>query len=149
MTTFIGKTEVKADEKGRIFIPASYRKILAQTGQRRLVMRKEADNECLVVFTEDVWTARVESLASNLNEWDPNDQMILMQFVGEAEVLDIDNQGRILISKKNLQSIGASQDLLLVGMMNKFAIWDRLTYENKMASAEEFATVLTNKMKKN
>lgn len=146
MSTFIGNIEVKLDEKGRIFIPAAYRKILAEQDSKRLVMRRETENECLVIYPEQVWNQKVNELSSTLNEWDPDDQMLLMQFVSDAEFLEMDNQGRILLQKRNLQSINATNELLIVGMMNRFAIWDKTTFESKRLEQSDFAAKLKMRM---
>ena len=50
MNTFIGNIEARLDGKGRVFIPASYRKILAEMGSTHIVMRRDTDNECVHNF---------------------------------------------------------------------------------------------------
>lgn len=147
MTTFIGTISVRLDSKGRFFIPASYRKILAEWGSERVVMRRDTDNACLIFYPEKVWNQRVEQLSAVLDEWDPNDQMLLMQFVSEATFLDIDSQGRVLLSKRDLQQIGAESDLLIVGIRNRFAIWDKATLEKSLLTPTEFASKLRTRMK--
>ena len=97
MSTFIGNIEARADEKGRIFVPAAYRKILNEAESKRIVMRRDTDNECLIFYPEQVWNEKVGQLRQALDEWDPEDQMLLMQFMSDAEFLDMDNQGRILL----------------------------------------------------
>ena len=59
MQTFIGNIEAKLDEKGRIFVPAVYRKILAEEESKRIVMRRDTDNECLMFYPESVWNEKV------------------------------------------------------------------------------------------
>ena len=98
MSTCIGKYEAKADVKGRIFIPSAYRKILPEGEKDRIVMRKDAENDCMILFPESVWNEKVQDFKSKLEEWNPIDQLLLMQFVSDAEWLDIDSQGRVLIS---------------------------------------------------
>lgn len=150
MSTFIGNIEARLDDKGRMFIPAAYRKILAQYESHRIVMRRETENECLVIYPEQVWNEKVSELSAALNEWDPNDQMLLMQFVSDAEFLDMDSQGRVLLQKRNLQSINAtSGDILIVGMMNRFAIWDKGTFESRRMSQSDFAAQLRQRMTHN
>ncbi|MCI7575626.1 MAG: cell division/cell wall cluster transcriptional repressor MraZ [Bacteroidales bacterium] len=146
MSTFIGNIAIKADEKGRVFIPASYRKILVEIGSERIVMRRDTDNECLILYPEPVWNKKVEELSQTLDEWNPEDQMILMQFVSDAEYLEFDNQGRVLLQKRNLQSINAGSELLIVGMMNRFAIWDKETFAQKKVDQKSFAALLRKKM---
>jgi len=149
MSTFIGKYEAKADVKGRIFIPSAYRKLLPDGEKERVVMRKDAENDCLVVFPENVWNAKVEDFKSKLDEWNSVDQMLLMQFVSDAEWMDIDSQGRILITKKNLQAIGIeNSDVLFVGMIDRFAVWSKSKYEQARMNPSDFATLLKERMSK-
>ena len=148
MQTFIGNIEGRLDDKGRIFVPAVYRKILAEEPSKRIVMRRDTDNECLMFYPESVWNEKVEQLRLALDEWDPEDQLILMQFMSDAEYLEMDNQGRILLQKKNLETIGAQQDILFVGMLNRFALWAPETFESKRLSQTELAARLRAKMSK-
>ena len=55
MGTFVGNIEARLDEKGRIFVPAAYRKILAEQNAKFMVMRRDTDNECLMFYPEQVW----------------------------------------------------------------------------------------------
>jgi len=143
MSTFIGKYEAKADVKGRIFIPSAYRKLLPDGEREKVVMRRDAENECMILYPEHVWNAKVEQLKATLDEWNPADQMLLMQFVADAEWLDIDSQGRILIAKRHLQSISVeNSELLFVGMIDRFAVWGKNRYEQSKMSQTEFAKTL-------
>lgn len=146
MSTFIGNIEAKADVKGRIFIPAAYRKLLPTEYATRIVMRKDADNECLVLYPEPVWNKKVEELKATLDEWNPVDQMLLMQFVSDAEWLDIDSQGRVLIQKRHLQAIGIENELLFVGMMDRFALWSKQNFAAKRMTNNDFASLLKERM---
>ena len=149
MSTFIGKYEAKADVKGRIFIPSAYRKLLPDNEKERVVLRKDAENDCLVLFPEQVWNEKVEDFKSKLDEWNPIDQLLLMQFVSDAEWLDIDSQGRVLISKKNLQAIGVENaEVLFVGMIDRFAVWSKTRYEKAKLPTADFAALLKERMMK-
>jgi MraZ protein len=147
VSTFIGKYEAKADVKGRIFVPSAYRKLLSGNEKDRLVMRCDVTNECIVLFPESVWNKKVEDFKSKLDEWNSQDQLLLMQFVSDAEWLDVDAQGRVLISKKHLQSIGVdNSEVLFVGMIDRFAIWSGAKYEQSKLSTQDFASMLKEKM---
>lgn len=148
MSTFIGNIEARADEKGRIFVPATYRKILSDQISKRIVMRRDTDNECLIFYPETIWNEKVGQLRHALDEWDPEDQMLLMQFMSDAEFLDMDNQGRILLQKKNLETIGVQQDVLFVGMLDRFALWNPNTFAAKRIDQRELSDRIRTKMKK-
>lgn len=146
MSTFIGNIEARLDEKGRIFIPAGYRKILGEMESRRIIMRRDTDNACIIFYPEQVWNQKVGQLRQALNEWDPDDQMILMQFMAEAEILEPDSQGRVLLQKKNVEMIGAQQDVLFVGMLDRFALWSPSVFRDKQMPQKDLAERIRIKM---
>jgi len=149
MSTFIGKYEAKVDAKGRIFVPAAYRKLLGDIEKDRIVMRKEEENNCLIFYPEAVWNQKIEYLKSKLDEWNSIDELLLMQFVADAEWLDIDTQGRILVSKKNLQTLGIENgEVVFMGMIDRFALWSKAHYEKARLSSDEFTNLLKEKLMK-
>ena len=152
MSTFIGNIEVKADEKGRIFIPAAYRRILAEIESKRIVMRRDTDNACLIFYPETVWNDKVSSLRHALDEWDPEDQLLLMQFMSDAELLEPDNQGRVLLQKRNFECLNdgqsQSESLIFVGMFDRFALWNPEVFAMKKLEQHDLAERIRSRMKK-
>jgi MraZ protein len=146
MSAYIGNIEAKVDAKGRVFIPASYRKLLADTEKERVVMRKDPTHCCLTIYPESIWNQKLDNFKSKLDEWNPTDQLLLMQFVSDAEFLDIDNQGRVLLQKKYLEMIQADSDVLFVGAIDRFCVWSKAVYESTKLSTEEFARLMNEKM---
>jgi MraZ protein len=59
----------------------------------------------------------------------------------------MDSQGRVLLQKKNLEMIGAEQDLLFVGMLDRFAIWNPTTFAEKQMPQKDLAERIRNRMK--
>ena len=133
MKTFLGKIDAKLDAKGRVFVPSVFRKVLSEEERERVVVRMEADEKYLVVYPESVWNRQVVELQSKLNEWDPEDQMLLMQFVGDAEVLEFDAQGRVLLPKRLQVRMGLEGEVVFVGMVDKIAMWSKSMYEEQFA----------------
>lgn len=149
MSTFIGKYVVKADAKGRVFIPSVYRKMLSEEDRERLIIRKDPERDCLIFYPQQIWTEMIIDLKSKLDEWNPDDQMLLMQFVSDAEWLDIDTQGRILLSKKVQNLIGIDNcELLFVGSVDRFTIWSKLKYEQSILKPADFVSRLKDRVMK-
>ena len=148
MNTFIGQIECRVDDKGRVFVPATYRKILSEMGAQHLIMRRDTDNECIIFYPDSVWNRKVESLRESLDEWNPEDQMLLMQFMSEAEILDMDAQGRVLLQKKHLEMIGAEQDIVFVGMLDRIAVWNPEVFADKQMPTQDLASLIRQRMKK-
>lgn len=145
MSTFLGNIEVRADDKGRIFVPATYRRILAEMGSKRLVIRRDTDNECLIFYPEQVWNEKVSGLRAVLDEWDPEDEMLLMQFMSEADFLETDAQGRVLLNKQNMSLVGG-KDLVFVGMYDRFALWSASTFEEHKVNPSDLAAAIRSKI---
>ncbi|MBR5328510.1 MAG: cell division/cell wall cluster transcriptional repressor MraZ [Paludibacteraceae bacterium] len=148
MNTFIGKIEARLDSKGRTFVPAQYRKILVEMGSSHIIMRRDTDNACIIFYPEHVWQAKVSELRNALDEWNPEDQMLLMQFMSEAEILDMDAQGRVLLQKKHLEMIGAEQDIVFVGMLDRIAVWNPEVFADKQMPTQDLASLIRQRMKK-
>ena len=139
MKTFLGKIEAKVDAKGRVFVPSVFRKVFSEEDRERVVVRMEADEKYLVVYPESVWNKQVLDLQSKLNEWDPEDQMLLMQFVGDAEMLDFDAQGRVLLPKRLQGRLGGDSELVFVGMVDRIALWSKSKYEERFAMKDKLS----------
>ena len=148
MNTFIGKIEARLDSKGRTFVPAQYRKILVEMGSSHIIMRRDTDNACIIFYPEHVWQAKVSELRNAVDEWNPEDQMLLMQFMSEAEILDMDAQGRVLLQKKHLEMIGAEQDIGFVGMLDRIAVWNPEVFADKQMPTQDLASLIRQRMKK-
>ncbi|WP_373798448.1 division/cell wall cluster transcriptional repressor MraZ [Bacteroides heparinolyticus] len=123
MVQFLGNIEAKTDAKGRVFIPAAFRKQLQAVSEERLVLRKDVYQDCLVLYPESAWFATQNLLRNKLNRWDARQQMIFRQFVSDAEVVIPDSNGRILIPKRYLQMAGIQSDVRFIGMDNTMEIW--------------------------
>ena len=70
MTTFIGNIEARADAKGE-FLPSSYRRLLPDNERERVVMRRDPDNACLILYPESVWNRKWKILKKNLTNGTP------------------------------------------------------------------------------
>ena len=46
---FLGNIEAKVDAKGRIFLPAAFRKVMQSSGEEQVVVRKDVFQDCLVI----------------------------------------------------------------------------------------------------
>ena len=136
MIRFLGNIEAKADTKGRVFIPAIFRKQLQAASEERLIMRKDVFQDCLTLYPEGVWNEELNELRSRLNKW------IFRQFVSDVEVVTPDSNGRILIPKRYLQICNIHGDIRFIGIDNKIEIWSKERAEQPFMSPEEFGAAL-------
>ena len=150
MSLFSGSSIVRPDAKGRIFIPAAFRRILTEMQAQKLYLRTEPGLNCLTVYPAHVWEERLDNLKSQLDDWDSQDLGLLIQLNGEAEEIQPDSQGRILLSKRHLQAIqSAGQELVIIGLMNRFTIWDKNVYEAFRLSSKDLSNAIRERIAKN
>lgn len=134
---FIGDYTAKTDAKGRVFLPAAFRRVLMTGGEQTLVLRRDVFQKCLVLYPMEVWDKQLESLRSQLNPWNRKDQMMLRQFVADAEQIELDSQGRLLISKGKLQYADINTDVRFLAMVDRIEIWSRQCYDAMMAQEHD------------
>ena len=139
---FLGNIEAKTDAKGRVFLPAGFRKVLQVAGEEVLVMRKDVHQKCLVLYPESTWNRRLDALIEKVNEWDDVGQQVLRQYVSEAEVLSLDGNGRFLIPKRYLQMADIVQAVRFIGINDAIEIWAVEKTQQPFLSQEEFAEKL-------
>jgi MraZ protein len=136
----LGNMQAKTDAKGRVFVPACFRKTLQNAGEDYLVLRKDIFQDCLVLYPGSVWEKEIEALRRRLNKWNSDQQQIFRQFVLDAERIEIDASGRILIPKRYLQLVGIDTAVRFLGVDDTFEIWAKEKLEKPLVSPEEFST---------
>ena len=139
---FLGNIEARTDSKGRVFLPATFRKVLQASGEEVLVMRKDIHQKCLVLYPESVWNERVDALRARVNEWDDEGKMVLRQYMKEAELLTLDGNGRFLIPKRYLQMAEIDQMVRFIGLTDTIEIWPAEKAAEPFLNQEDFSAKL-------
>lgn len=128
---FFGSYYHNLDEKGRLVIPKKLRTLISP----RLYILRGYDGS-LSVYKEDTFiklTTALENLA--FNQRDARDvQRIALSSVVELEV---DSQGRIQIPLKLLQDHNISRQVVVVGVINHFEIWDEVAWDKYLKENEK------------
>jgi MraZ protein len=135
---FSANIDAKVDMKNRVFIPAVFRKVLIAEGEQVLYLRKDIYKNCIIVYPESVWEYELIELRSRLNRWNPEEQDLYRQFMFEAEAVEPDGSGRILISKKLLTLVGIESEVRFVGVDNTLEIWPIKELEKPLVDPDYF-----------
>lgn len=136
---FTGNIDAKVDAKGRLFLPAAFRKILQTSGEEGLIMRRDVFQDCLVLYPESVWNKQIDAITSRTNMFDRKGRDLLRKFVADAESISLDSNGRFLISKRYLRAAGIEQDVRFIGVDNTIEIWPKEAAEKLLKNDEDFA----------
>ncbi len=143
---FTGNIDAKADAKGRLFLPACFRKILQQAGEERLIMRRDVFQECLVLWPESVWNTQVDAIAARAGTFNRQGRELLRRFVADAESITLDSNGRLLIPKRYLKWAGIDTDVRFIGVDNTIEIWAKNAADQLLENPDALADALENMM---
>jgi len=138
---FIGEFQHNLDQKGRIAIPAKFRKDF----EDGLIITRGID-KCLFIFSKSEWSKLAEKL-SQLPLAQANSRAFARLMFSGAVDEDLDNQGRILIPDYLRNYASLKKQLVINGLFNRLEIWDKniwQDYKNKTEnSSEEIAERLS------
>lgn len=139
---FLGNIEAKTDSKGRVFLPAVFRKVLQAASEESLVLRKDVFQPCLVLYPESVWNEQMDTIRRSLNRWNREQQEIYRQFVSDVELVTLDSNGRFLIPKRYLKMADIEQGIKFIGMGDTIEIWSTAKTEKPFMDPDDFGKAL-------
>lgn len=126
---FRGATSLMLDTKGRFAIPAKYRESLAESCASQLVITIERDG-CLLIYPKPEWE-KIESQINALPSFNPTARALRRLYIGNALEVEMDSQGRVLLSPNLRTHASLDKRLALVGQGSRFELWDEDIWERK------------------
>ena len=129
-TVFQGASSLNLDAKGRLSVPTRHRDALVQAASGQLTITLNPDG-CLMVFPRPEWESfreRIASLPVSAQWWK-------RVYLGNAQDVEMDGTGRVLVAPELRQAAKLSRSVLLLGMGNHFELWDKAIYEQEQARA--------------
>ncbi len=129
---FRGATKVTLDAKGRMAVPSRYRERLAARCDGHIVMTVDKDH-CLLVYPLPDWE-ELERKLVRLPSMNKTARRMVRIMVGYATEVDMDANGRLLVSRELRDFAGLEKDGVLIGQGNKFELWDEATWNEKRDS---------------
>jgi MraZ protein len=151
MAGFIGKERHAVDEKGRLMIPVKFRRKfgfqpsadVAEPPVERveaLYMLKTPDRS-LELYEPSVWNEMQKSISA-LSDFNPEERLLKTLLYESLDIVELDRQGRIALSREFLDHAGITKDVVIIGADTKMIVWEpeRLSLLLQ-ASAERFASL--------
>ena len=123
---FRGRSAARLDAKGRLRVPTKFREILQNHYTDALIVSQYAG--CLVAYPPEKWD-EIEAKALHLSQVHPEHRSFVRRFISGAEKCEFDNQGRILIPPLLREDAHLDQEVIIVGMLANFEIWNKATYD--------------------
>lgn len=119
---FFGEFEnIPIDAKSRLIVPAPLRNALPN-GVASIIVTPWFDG-CLAAFDPEGWGQHIDQLL-NMGHKQKETRQFVRKMAGRASEVKLDRQGRALIPRKRLDSVGISDRATLTGVIDKIEIWD-------------------------
>lgn len=139
MITFIGEYSCKVDEKGRVMIPAAFKKQLPQGSRERFVVKPDVFEKCLVLYPIEEWERQDRIIRGRTNPFNKEHARFLRMFYhGAAEIIP-DSNNRMLIPKRLAGYAGIRKEVIMAGQSGKIEIWAGEKYEDASRIPSDFA----------
>ncbi|NYT62452.1 division/cell wall cluster transcriptional repressor MraZ [Alcaligenaceae bacterium] len=125
---FQGSSALTLDAKGRVSIPTRHRDALVSQIEGCLTLTRHPDG-CLLVYPRNVWEEKRVQIANFPMSARPLQRLLL----GNAQDVDMDGSGRILVAPELRNAAGLVRDVMLLGMGSHFELWDTAEYARREA----------------
>jgi MraZ protein len=130
---FKGTYHHRLDPKGRLPVPAAFRRTLGEQGAQTVVATLL--DQCLAVYPPAEW-ARLEDQLRALPAFSRPVKALTRLLTSRAADCDLDVQGRILLPPSVRAAIGLERDAVVVGVLNRFEVWPPDRWERFLAESE-------------
>ena len=135
MQGLLGTYNHKLDAKGRLTLPASFRKALPED----LVVTVSPKRDCLYVFDQPGFTAWVDSLFDHEDGYDAGNERhadVRLVLNSLAKPVEVDSAHRIGLSADQCADVGLEKDVVIVGDNDHFTVWDAKRWNGFFAEVD-------------
>ena len=128
---FTGTYRVRVDEKGRLAIPAAFRKQLPEGSFVSLGL-----DAVLAIYPPDLRASLAESLLSPLPG--PEQRALARTLYSLSEAFEPDGQGRIILrpEQRKLAEISSPSSVVVIGSGSRVEIWQEARWDSYSADAQ-------------
>jgi MraZ protein len=129
---FLGQYQHSIDNKGRLTIPARFRELLAAEGA---YITRGFDHN-LMVLTLPTFN-QISRRVSRISMTDSEARLLKRLIFSNAELVEVDRAGRILIPQFLRETVGLDGEAVIVGVGDYFEIWSPELWAGQTAQLQD------------
>jgi MraZ protein len=119
MSGYLGSFQHQIDEKGRLSLPAPFRR---ESGEQTLVL-VQVFPDALTLYPEDAWR-EVEKRLREMLRLQPAARAYVLRVTANAVEVVPDKQGRIMVPPRLQDAVGITGPTLVVGAIDRIELWN-------------------------
>jgi MraZ protein len=135
MSSFKGSFGYSVDTKGRINIPSKLRKSVSPDANETFVITRGYE-QCLFLYPLDEWTTLEQSIRQ-LSSSNAQHRFFTRTLLQYATDCTLDAQSRISIPKELLQFARISDQVLILGVLERIEVWNPELHQEYLRSQRE------------
>lgn len=137
---FIGEYNHSLDEKGRMNMPAKFRRDLSGGA----VITRGLDH-CLFVYPKAEWETMAAKLAA-LPITQKNSRAFARLMLAGAWDVELDSQGRVMLPEYLRQYAGIEKHVVVAGLYNRIELWDEDAWQEYKHATEQESDAIAESM---
>lgn len=138
MLNFIGTYECKIDAKGRLTLPSSLKKQLADVVDEGLVLKRSVFQNCIEIYPMQEWDKLMGKI-NRLNKFKKKNNDFVRKFTAGVKLIEADANSRILVPKDLSAFAELQKEVVLSSAGEMIEIWDKENYEKVLNDVDDFA----------
>ena len=135
MINLIGTYECTIDNKGRIMIPAQFKKQLDGVTSDPFILKRSVFQNCLELFPSNEWKLMMDKV-NKLNRFVKKNNDFIRMYTAGVKSIDLDSNGSILIPRDLITISKLQKHVVLSSSINIIEIWDKDEYEKSINDPE-------------
>jgi MraZ protein len=136
MTGLLGSYVHQIDDKGRLSLPAAFRRDAADAP---MVLLK-AQHEALTLYPPETW-AEVEKRMRESLRRKPETRPAILGVIAAAIEVTPDKQGRIPIPTRLREAVGIDGSAMVVGVLDRIEIWNPERFQATISETTDFESL--------
>jgi MraZ protein len=134
VVNFIGSYDYSVDAKGRLNVPAKFRKAVSPEAQDTFVIELGTEKH-LRVYPKDVWDERHAKLSALPGT--PEHVNYMRWLSSTSSVSALDAQGRIMLTPAQMKYSGIGKEVTIIGMPGYMELCDTARHREFVASEQD------------
>ncbi len=133
---FLGSFKYSVDAKGRVSIPAKFKKSLTKEADDTFVITRGLV-KCINLYPLDYWVKEIKPRIDALDDFDAEESAFQRMLFELASDEKLDSQYRLIIPKNLLEFAEIDKEIFILGQNNKIELWNPEVYSAHKAEIQK------------
>ena len=152
MSIFSSSYTALIDDKGRVVLPAPFKKAMGAMADEKIIIEKDYFKNCLNIYPEKIFREKEESIISKLDPFKEEDENLRESFYENHTYVYLTEIGRISIPAdftRYIIDVKKSKEVVFTGNGDYVKLWASETYEAHKKAKPSIGEMLRTRNQKN